>query len=312
MKEPTTNNIVEIKMSDRINSLDLCGSHYKGIHLYDLTEIAPAQKNFYPNFPLRINSLMLMICKQGKASVRVNLEDYTIRNNTIFINKPNNLLNFEQKESDAHLTDGVIIVLDEEQSKDIHFDIKDILPLALRLKDNSIIQLPEEDCDLLLQMLRNISREIRLPEEEPFHQEVLKNYFELFFFKMGNVISKALNIQPAGKESSAKSRNEEYFHRFIRLLGENYKQERSLGFYASQLCITPKYLTSLIKRVSGRSAAEWIDQYVVLEAKNLLRYSSKSIQEVAYELNFPNQSFFGKYFKHQTGYSPSAYKLLKQ
>lgn len=81
-----------------------------------------------------------------------------------------------------------------------------------------------------------------------------------------------------------------------------------MGFYADQLHITPKYLSSVIKEVSGRSAVEWIDRYVILEAKALLRYSGLSIQEIAYELNFSTQSFFGKYFKHHTGMSPSEYK----
>ena len=81
-----------------------------------------------------------------------------------------------------------------------------------------------------------------------------------------------------------------------------------MGFYAGQLHLTPKYLTTIIRKTSGRTAAEWIDDYVVLEAKNLLKYSTMSIQEIAYHLNFSTQSFFGKYFKQHTGTSPSRYK----
>ena len=81
-----------------------------------------------------------------------------------------------------------------------------------------------------------------------------------------------------------------------------------MGFYARQLCITPKYLTTLIKRISGLSVSEWIDNYVIIGAKTLLKYSTMSIQEIAYYLNFPNQSFFGSYFKRNTGMSPSQYK----
>ena len=81
-----------------------------------------------------------------------------------------------------------------------------------------------------------------------------------------------------------------------------------MGYYARQLCITPKYLTTLIKRISGKSVSEWIDSYVILEARTLLKYSNMSVQEIAYYLNFPNQSFFGSYFKRNTGMSPSQYK----
>jgi AraC-like DNA-binding protein len=110
------------------------------------------------------------------------------------------------------------------------------------------------------------------------------------------------------EQNNSHNRAEEYFKQFTHLLGEHFREERSVGFYARQLCITPKYLTTLIKRISGQSVSEWIDNYVILEAKTLLKYSTMSIQEIAYYLNFPNQSFFGSYFKRNTGMSPSQYK----
>ena len=92
------------------------------------------------------------------------------------------------------------------------------------------------------------------------------------------------------------------------LLQRYNKQERNVSFYAKQLNITPKYLSSVVKEVSGKTAARWIDESVILEAKTLLKYSGMSIQEIAYHLNFSTQSFFGKYFKQHTGTSPSRYK----
>lgn len=71
---------------------------------------------------------------------------------------------------------------------------------------------------------------------------------------------------------------------------------------------TSKHLSNVIKELTGKSAGEWIDSYVILEAKTLLKYSNMSVQEIAYYLNFPNQSFFGSYFKRNTGMSPSQYK----
>ncbi len=99
-----------------------------------------------------------------------------------------------------------------------------------------------------------------------------------------------------------------YVHEFIQLVHEYHRSERTVAFYADKLFISPKYLSLIIKETLGRSAAEIIDDYVILEAKNLLRFSGKNIQQVSYELNFPNQSSFGKYFKHLTGFSPSEYQ----
>ncbi len=96
---------------------------------------------------------------------------------------------------------------------------------------------------------------------------------------------------------------------FIKLVHVHYTTERSVGFYAGRLCISPKYLSLLVKEATGRSAARWIDEFVLMEAKNLLRYSGKNVQQVAYALNFPNQSSFGKFFKHLTVQSPTAYQI---
>jgi AraC-like DNA-binding protein len=99
--------------------------------------------------------------------------------------------------------------------------------------------------------------------------------------------------------------------RFIELVQENYRNERLIGFYADKLCITPKYLSKLVKDNTGRSAGEWIDSHVILEARAMLQSSDMTIQQIAASLNFPNQSFFGKYFKRATGLSPKQYRSSK-
>ena len=85
-------------------------------------------------------------------------------------------------------------------------------------------------------------------------------------------------------------------------------RERNVKYYADILCISPKYLSTVIHRVSGKYATEWIDNYVILESKALLRGCGMSVKEVCHKLNFPNQSFFAKYFKHHTGLTPREYK----
>jgi AraC-like DNA-binding protein len=79
-------------------------------------------------------------------------------------------------------------------------------------------------------------------------------------------------------------------------------------FYADKMHLSPKYLSAVVKKVSGQTPSNWIDGLVIMEAKNLLKYSEMNIQEIAYQMNFPNQSFFGKYFKQRTGMTPSTYR----
>lgn len=109
------------------------------------------------------------------------------------------------------------------------------------------------------------------------------------------------------------SRYEYLFHRFIDLTAKYLPKERNINFYASKLCITPKYLSYVVKQASGHTPAAFIKEKVIKEIKYQLCHSQSTIKEITYALNFPNPSFLGKYFKAETGISPAAYrKIAKQ
>ena len=101
------------------------------------------------------------------------------------------------------------------------------------------------------------------------------------------------------------------FNQFIKLVESNFRRERRVGWYAEQIDITPKYLSETIKKVSQRTPNEWIDNYVVLELRLMLKNSTKSIKQITDEMNFPNQSFLGKFFKEHVGLSPTEYRRGK-
>ena len=101
------------------------------------------------------------------------------------------------------------------------------------------------------------------------------------------------------------------FDEFKHLLLLYFRAERSVSFYADKLFITPKYLSTVVKEISGISPKEWISNITLQEIKYKLLYSSISVKEIAYSLNFPNCSFFGKYFKTHIGISPTRYRAQK-
>lgn len=105
-----------------------------------------------------------------------------------------------------------------------------------------------------------------------------------------------------------KSRQQQIFERFIKDVNQHFFIERNVYSYAERLCITPKYLSAVVRQVSGKSANDWINEYVILEAKALLRLKNNTIKDVSNKLNFPNQSFFAKYFKQHTGLTPKQYR----
>jgi len=94
----------------------------------------------------------------------------------------------------------------------------------------------------------------------------------------------------------------------MNLVAEYHMKERGTAFYAERLGLTPKYLSRLIRQISGQSAPEWINAFVVMEAKSLLKYSSLSIKEIVYRLGFPNASVFYKFFRNHTGQTPTEFR----
>lgn len=103
------------------------------------------------------------------------------------------------------------------------------------------------------------------------------------------------------------SRKEELMEAFERYVRQNFRQQRNLAFYADKLCITKRYLSEVIKQASGKTASQWIDRFVIEEAKSLLCMTNLTVTQIGYELNFSNPSFFGKYFKRHTGLTPKEY-----
>ncbi|MFL1684268.1 helix-turn-helix domain-containing protein [Coprobacter secundus] len=104
------------------------------------------------------------------------------------------------------------------------------------------------------------------------------------------------------------SHSEKIFYDFLDSLYIHYRRQRRVSFYADALSLTPRHLTTVIRQVSGRSAARWIEEYIVLEAQILLRNSPMAIKEIAYELGFNEQSLFSKYFSRVSGSSPESYR----
>ncbi len=258
------------------------------------------------NLPTRIEAFIIGIGIEGEAEVSINLHKYTLRKHSLFIVHPRSIL--QHKTSNGFRAH--IIVIAPQLMQRIDLDAKQLLPQMLQLGNRPIINLSPEESGLLHDYLTLLGKEVQLPESD-FSRNVVYELIAALLYKISDLTQRYLARHPE-VPNPVHSRAEEYFKQFLELLGEHFRQERSVGFYAHKLCVTPKYLTTLIKRISSKSVSEWIDAYVILEAKTLLRFSDKSIQEIAYYLNFPNQSFFGSYFKRLTGQSPSQYKASKK
>ena len=281
--------------------IDLAGEQRQGLMRECITASSDSQMQVF-RFPCRIDAFIIGVGTEGETSVSFNLHEFKLKKDSIFIFTPKNVL---QVNSQQYFKADVIAISPDFMRR-INIDIKNMMPLFLKFVENPALTLTPEESRSMRGMIAQIERETRGPETH-FLFDIVSGLIAATIYKVGDIMYHYLAEHPEGQNNSH-NRAEEYFKQFTHLLGEHFREERSVGFYARQLCITPKYLTTLIKRISGQSVSEWIDNYVILEAKTLLKYSTMSIQEIAYYLNFPNQSFFGSYFKRNTGMSPSQYK----
>ena len=281
--------------------IDLAGEQRQGLMRECITASSDSQMQVF-RFPCRIDAFIIGVGTEGETSVSFNLHEFRLKKDSMFIFTPKNIL---QVNSQQYLKADVIAISPDFMRR-INIDIKNMMPLFLKFVENPTLALTPEESRSMRGMIAQIERETRGPETH-FSFDIVSGLIAATIYKVGDIMYHYLAEHPE-EQNNSHNRAEEYFKQFTHLLGEHFRDERSVGFYARQLCITPKYLTTLIKRISGQSVSEWIDNYVILEANTLLKYSTMSIQEIAYYLNFPNQSFFGSYFKRNTGMSPSQYK----
>ncbi len=257
-------------------------------------------------YPCRFEGLMVIYCAKGHVKLQVNLTEYEMTDRNLIIVSPEKIVKVTDPgaNDDAGLT-LVIVAMSPKFASDLHIDFKRLLNEALTLKRAYGITLSKEQEELLAGYFKLMIQVVTT--DNPFKDNTLVSLVSSVISFVAGIWSEKLEqINRAEPQSSTRSRM--IFEQFIRLAGEYHTKYRNVGFYADKLCLTPKYLSKLIKTASGRSAPEWIDAFVILEAKNLLKYSDISIKEIVYRLNFPNQSVFYKFFKGRTGMTPSEYR----
>jgi len=256
--------------------------------------------NTYLHFPIRLGMVAIIICKKGYGKLRIGLEDILISPNMVLIMLPEQI--FQATEISPDFEAGYIFL--NKDFFDIQNDYKMVLDLQSHFFRQPYVSLPEKDMEEAMIVFNIIKRKIA-ERSSLFLKEVVQTYVRVLFYI-------ACNIFLSTKEKAVKTRKEEIFETFVSMLEQNFRQKQNVGWYAEQICLTPKYLSKLIFEVSGKHAAEWIKDYIMLEAQALLNSSSLTVQQISDELGFTNQSHFGTYFKRHAGVSPRDYKYAKK
>lgn len=255
-------------------------------------------------YPCRFEGVLVVYCISGRVRMSVNLNEFEVEENSLFITMPNNILKVCDRPDDDVEGRYILLAMSQKFLADIRVDFRRILTEGVSMVDNPVIRLEKKDAEMMARYMEMAAILVRSDME--YRDEAVRSMISSMFCLLAGVWKRG--VEKLSTACPVTTRGKMVFEQFIRLVAEYHTSYRNVGFYADKLCLTPKYLSKLIKTASGKSAPEWIDAYVILESKNLLKYSNMAIKEIVYRLNFPNQSVFYKFFKARTGMTPSEYR----
>jgi len=250
-------------------------------------------KVFHIGQPYRIKEGRIMRILRGKAKFCINLMEHTLNDNDIAIAPPGSLVQILEMTPDY---DAQMIAVDNDFLPTIHRE-----SLTDSYQQHGIVtQLTKSEWLQAGDYFKLIWETV---QEKPFRREIVQHLITALLYYI-------MYIDKRNQDSFLlqTSHQEKLFQRFVSLVNEYSKSERSVSFYADKLCLTPRYLSTIIRQVSQRTVTEWINQSVILEAKVLLKHSDLLVYQISDELHFPNPSFFSKFFKRMTGMTPQEYQ----
>lgn len=259
------------------------------------------EENYTPinEEPFRTDTYALGFLKQGQLNVTIGLTT-SVMNGPCMLTLGPHIIRTVNKVQDVPKLD--LIFFKESFFLENQSDIFYLLKYSFFENEGShIIPLNEENT-LKFNSIYNLIRNT-IQAEHPHARTIVRSYLNILLCEI-DVAASAIaegNPKPA-------SRTSPLLANFKALLLKEILHERSVRFYASQLNVTPKHLSEVIKEHTGRTAGEWIDETLILEAKVLLQRKDLSIAQISDLLSFSDQSVFGKFFKVNTGMSPLSYR----
>ena len=245
--------------------------------------------------PYRLQEGRIAIITNGRARVLINLIEYIFRPNYISLIAPGSIIQIIEtsQDFDAHMMaiEHNFLPVSGKEEFFAHF---------LQRKKNLLLPLTTTE---QVQIENFITVMWDVLQEPVFRKEVIQHLLAGLLYNIEYIAK-----NKGQSESSPLTHQNDIFQRFISLVNTYSKTERNVSFYADKLCLTPRYLNTVIRQASQQTVMDWINQSIILEAKVLLKHSNRLVYQISDELNFPNPSFFCKFFKRMTGMTPQEYQ----
>lgn len=277
--------------------------HYRAeifqIRDFTFTDTVPPRQYVALGTGVVFDGLAVLMCIEGEYSLRIGSCEYTLKSNQILIVMPYRIITSVQHSENCRVT-GFFLGLDYYMRNNLSGPDYNTI---IHLKEHPLLTLTLEQMQNLMAFYSVIR--VRYNNlNNPYDEKCVRTLIFSFMAELRCIYEKNNSNLPR----ISQTRQERVTDDFFRLLLDNFKENRSVAFYADKLCFTPKYLSSVIKKVTGHTILEWINEMVVNHTKSLLKTTDKTVLEISEEMNFSNPSFFGRFFKQYTGLTPLQFR----
>ena len=245
--------------------------------------------------------IIVSVVVRGSCTIKINLQEFKLKTNDLYFIAPDAVIEMVEAENN-------LIIKTISNSTDFLLNMR--LPYNsegqvdyLTIDRTPVWPLTENESSRILQLMDQMELNVKAIGIHPYGEQILNHTFIVFFYEL-----RALGRKYSSASLNRHSRKENLTINYLSLVKKNFRTHRLVKHYAELLYITPKYLTETIKEQTNKTAGEVIDSFVMLEAKTELANTTKGIAQIADELHFSDQSFFGKYFKRHAGVSPKVYR----
>lgn len=250
--------------------------------------------------PVQLSMNVIFFCVKGSLKLKINLQEYELTSRMAATLVVGSFMEIIEFSNDFH---GAVLAVAPD-FMNFSDDVKMGLAVYRHAADAPLYKFTEEQMKETTELYRMMKHKL-LDKNFLYREQVAKAYLDLFRY---NGFQSLYEKSQMAQEPDMRTRRDDLFMKFIETVQQYYRQNRQVIFYADKLCISPKYLSSVIHDYSGKYATEWIDDYVIMDAKAMLKSSNNTVKEICSILHFANQSLFAKYFKQHTGMTPREFR----
>ena len=252
----------------------------------------------YADKPERFDVGMILICRRGSARLTVDVRAFNLIPSVEMVILPGKIIAVDNISSDFEVE---YFIFSREMFEEASFRMD--LAFFKLMSENPYYKHNEYTLERFDRWIASIQRMYE-DREHMFRDTIMRNLLQNVFLNICDTMRRheiALSDDYSGRQG-------ELFHKYMTLVREHFRRQHNVSFYAAQMCITTRYLSTIVRNVAGESPKDVIDRMLVLELKVMLRSTNMAIQEIASLMHFPDQSYLGRYFRKHTGMAPTEYR----